>query len=48
MGDWSFENPAECLPEEMNPFYEEDAYADDAGHDFKLEKGACIQQFHYA
>lgn len=43
MGDWGFENPAECLPEEMDPFYyEEDAYVDDAGHDFKLEKGACI------
>jgi len=47
MGDWSFDNPPECLPEEMDPFYEEDVSAENDREDAFVMKDGCIQQFHY-
>lgn len=47
MGDWNFESPPECLPEEMDPLYEEDAANDNEVYSFSLKSG-CIQQVHYA
>lgn len=48
MGDWNFDNPPECLPEEMMPFHEEqqdNAVNNDIA--FKMPEGWCIQVMHY-
>ena len=48
MCDWSFDNPPECLPEEMDPFYEEDGAKEDESNDAFVLNNCCIQAFHYA